>query len=90
MTVLQVGPDDLPAEADLDAHDMNPVAVLVSLRHLGGELPPTYVVGARPELLDEGIGLSAVMAAAVPVAIDAVLDLVENHIRQPTSAVGRS
>ena len=44
---------------------MNPVAVLAGLPALGGELPPTYVVGAAPESLEEGIGLSPTMSAAV-------------------------
>ena len=44
---------------------MNPVAVLAGLPALGGTLPPTYVVGAAPENLEEGIGLSPTMTAAV-------------------------
>ena len=75
LTLLKVGPDDLGA-GELDAHGMNPVAVLASLDGLGGELPPTYVVGCRPADLDEGIGLSKVVEAAVPVAVRTVLDLV--------------
>ncbi|MDN5893544.1 MAG: hydrogenase maturation protease [Nocardioides sp.] len=76
VTVLEVGPDDL-AGGEFDAHGMNPVAVLGSLDSLGGTLPPTYVVGCRPLSLDEGIGLSAPVAAAVPVALDEILALVD-------------
>ncbi len=78
--VLEVDADSLSAAArdgaaGLDAHSMDPVAVLSGVTALGGELPPTYVVGARPQDLDEGIGLSEPMAAAVPVAVDAVRTL---------------
>ena len=76
VTVLDVGPDDyrddLGGADDFDPHGMNPVAVLASLGSLGGTLPPTYVVGCRPATLDEGIGLSDVVADAVPLAVDAV------------------
>jgi hydrogenase maturation protease len=75
VTVLEVGPEDLGG-CDLDAHGMEPVAVLAGLERLGGTLPPTYVVGCRPVTLDEGIGLSPPVEDAVPVAVDAVSALV--------------
>jgi hydrogenase maturation protease len=71
ITVLEVGEDDL-GSGDFDPHGMAPVAVLASVRHLGGTLPPTYVVGCRPETVDEGIGLSDAVAAAIPHAVAAV------------------
>ncbi len=71
VTVLEVGPDDL-GEGEFDAHGMNPVAVLGTLGSLGGTLPPTFVVGARPMSVEEGIGLSEPVAAAVPEAVAAV------------------
>jgi hydrogenase maturation protease len=39
---------------------------------LGGRLPPTTVVGVQVADVDEGMGLSAVVAASVPAAVDAV------------------
>jgi len=51
------------------------VAVLASLRQLGGTLPPTYVVGCRPGTVEEGIGLSEPVADAVPAAMVAVRSL---------------
>jgi len=75
VTVLEVGPEDL-GQGEFDAHGMQPVAVLASLGALGGSLPPTYVVGCRPENLEEGIGLSEPVEAAVPVAVDTVTALV--------------
>jgi hydrogenase maturation protease len=76
ITVLQVGPDDLGAD-DFDPHGMNPVAVLASMESLGGSLPPTYVVGCRPESTEEGIGLSDPVAAAVPDAIETITLLLD-------------
>ena len=84
VTVLQVGPADVTnLGADFDPHGMNPVAVLSSLPSLGGELPPTYVVGAAPADLDERIGLSPVLADAVVRAADAVRELL--HVRPWTA-----
>jgi hydrogenase maturation protease len=57
---------------DFDPHGMNPVAVLSNVERLGGTLPPTYVVGCAVTDVDEGIGLSAPVDAAVPVAVDAI------------------
>jgi hypothetical protein len=54
---------------------MNPVAVLAGLPRLGGKLPPTYVVGAAPENLEDGIGLTATLTAAVAPAGARVWDL---------------
>jgi len=85
VTVLEVGPDDLGQE-EFDAHGMEPVAVLSSLGSLGGSLPPTYVVGCRPENLEEGIGLSAPVAAAVPIAVDTVIALVHRLVTAASSA----
>jgi hydrogenase maturation protease len=74
ITVLQVGPDDL-GTGEFDAHGMSPVAVLGALDHLGGTLPPTFVVGCRPESVDEGIGLTEPVAAAVPRAVETLVQL---------------
>jgi hydrogenase maturation protease len=49
--------------------------VLAGLPALGGTLPPTYVVGAAPVNLDEGIGLGPSMSEAVPAAALAVQEL---------------
>jgi hydrogenase maturation protease len=74
ITVLRVGPDDL-GTGEFDAHGMSPVAVLGSLDQLGGTLPPTFVVGCRPESVDEGIGLTEPVAAAVPRAVETLVQL---------------
>ncbi|MFJ2512647.1 hydrogenase maturation protease [Streptomyces griseoviridis] len=68
LTVLKVGPGDL-GTGEFDAHGMNPVAVLANLTKLGGTLPLTHLVGCTPADVDEGIGLSEAVAAAVPSAV---------------------
>ncbi|HJY45091.1 MAG TPA: hydrogenase maturation protease [Propionibacteriaceae bacterium] len=73
--VVAVDPDDVPATDGQDPHSMDPMAVLSGLPSLGGALPPTYVVGAQPSNLEEGIGLSDPLRAAVPVAGAAIREL---------------
>jgi hydrogenase maturation protease len=75
VTVLEVGPDDLGG-GEFDAHGMDPAAVLGCLDRLGGTLPTTYVVGCRPANVEEGIGLSPAVTAAIPEAVAAVRTLV--------------
>jgi hydrogenase maturation protease len=79
LTVLEVGPDDL-GSGEFDPHGMAPVAVLASVRQLGGTLPPTYVVGCRPASVAEGIGLSDTVSAAVPQAMAAVRALLSERM----------
>lgn len=84
ITVLEVQSSDLgladcPSD-DFDPHGMAPVAVLASLRRLGGTLPPTYVIGCRPENVEEGMGLSEAVSAAVPAAIAAVRTLLNERM----------
>lgn len=77
--VLEVGPEDL-GDGDVDAHGMQPVAVLASLGSLGGELPPTYVVGCEPATVQDGMGLSAPVEAAIDRAIEAVLGVLTDEL----------
>ena len=79
LTVLEVGEDDLGSD-DLDPHGMAPVAVLAGLRQLGGSLPKTYLVGCRPASVEQGIGLSEAVAAAVPDALAAVRALLSERM----------
>ena len=79
VTVLKVGEEHL-GRGDLDPHGMAPVAVLASLTQLGGSLPPTYVVGCQPADVDEGIGLSGPVEAAIPAAIRAVHAILHDEL----------
>ncbi|MDT5034140.1 MAG: hydrogenase maturation protease [Actinoplanes sp.] len=71
-----------PGAGDLgggfDAHGMDPAAMLAGVARLGGTLPATYLVGCRVARVDEEIGLSGPVAAAVPAAMDAVRELVSS------------
>jgi hydrogenase maturation protease len=79
LVVLKIGAEDVQG-GELDAHGMDPVAVLAALPDLGGQLPPTYLVGCRPVELTEGIGLTAAVQDAVPAAAAAVRRLVRQLI----------
>ncbi|RKT08393.1 hydrogenase maturation protease [Streptomyces sp. 3211.6] len=84
-------PGSAPAGAGrpvLDGHHMTPDAVLGLLGTLcagTGSRPPrrTYVIGCEPALLEEGIGLSAPVAAAVPEAVRMLLDLLQAQEAEP-------
>ncbi|KOS55761.1 hydrogenase maturation protease [Rhodococcus rhodochrous] len=71
----------------LDAHGMDPAAVFASLAALGGQAPPTVVVGCQVAAVEEGIGLSPAVAAAVGPAVDAVLRTVRRLRAEAGAAV---
>jgi hydrogenase maturation protease len=72
-TVATFEPDvDSIDPTGVDAHSMSPAIVLGLLAGLGGHVPRVVVVGCEPMTLDEGIGLSEPVSAAVPVAAEAV------------------
>ncbi|MBG0850551.1 hydrogenase maturation protease [Streptomyces spinoverrucosus] len=70
-----------PESMPLDGHRMSPDAVLALLDTLcagTGSAPPrrTLVVGCEPATVEEGIGLSPPVAAALPEAVRLVVGLV--------------
>jgi hydrogenase maturation protease len=69
-------PGDLAA-LTLEAHSMTPAGVLGMLAGLGGRVGPTFIVGCQPESVDEGMGLSPAIAAAVEPAATMVIALVD-------------
>lgn len=70
--------DDPLAGVLLDAHDLSPGGAMALVPALGGSVERILVVGCQPGTLDEGIGLSdEVRAAVVPAA-----DLVEDVLRR--------
>jgi hydrogenase maturation protease len=79
------GPAD---DAVLDAHGMEPAAVLSMLDRLaegvGVDRPVgrVLVVGCEPASVDEGIGLSEPVAAVVDRAVQAVVELVGNLLEE--------
>ncbi|MFJ4859429.1 MULTISPECIES: hydrogenase maturation protease [unclassified Streptomyces] len=73
-----------PPPPVLDGHHMSPDAVLALLDTLcagTGATPPrrTLVLGCEPAGVEEGIGLSAPVAAAVPEAVRMALDLIHGR-----------
>jgi hydrogenase maturation protease len=79
ISVLEVTEEHL-GTGGFDPHGMAPVAMLASLKDLGGRLPTTYVVGCRPADVGEGIGLSDEVEAAVPEAMDTIDALLRERI----------
>lgn len=83
--VFEADHDSLTATAGLDAHAMDPGAVFASLNALGGTPPYTVVVGCEVASVEEGIGLSEPVAAAVPHAVTAVEKIVAELYTRPAS-----
>ncbi len=76
-TVYLLEPDPAGAGAEgLDAHLLDPQAVLAMVAGLGGVIGRVLVVGCQPADLTEGIGLSPVVAASVDTAVAMVEDLI--------------
>jgi hydrogenase maturation protease len=85
------GPGSRPAAA-LDGHAMDPEAVLSFLRAFGGVPTRILIVGCEPACLDEGVGLSAPVAAAVEEALALVRELLRKPIddeREPVTDLRR-
>ncbi len=79
--LLEIGRDDIPAadEANIEAHGMEPDAVLALLRNLGGSPGRTLLVGCEPATTEEHMGLSEPVAAALAQAVVMVKDLLEDN-----------
>jgi hydrogenase maturation protease len=72
------------AEAGIvDAHGMDPASVLALLQSLGGSVDRLLVVGCEPADVEEGMGLSEAVAAAVDEACGVVRRLVESELSVP-------
>ncbi len=65
-------------ETVLDAHSMSPDVVLATLGRLGGAVERIYVVGCQPASLEEGVGLTPRVAAAVEPAMAVCAQLLED------------
>jgi len=65
----------------MDAHGMEPEAVLALVGVLGGELGKVLVVGCEPADVSERMGLSARVAAAIDPAVGVVRELLEEFER---------
>jgi hydrogenase maturation protease len=74
--VFEADHERLTAGVGLDAHAMDPAAVFASLAALGGTPPYTVVIGCEVDDVDERMGLTDTVAAAVPDAVKAIEDVV--------------
>lgn len=65
----------------VNAHSMNPIRVLQLLRSLGGQPGKLYLVGCEPAVLepeDGTMGLSAIVQAAIPGALEMIESLIRD------------
>jgi hydrogenase maturation protease len=75
------------AEAGIvDAHGMDPASVLALLRSLGGRIGRLLVVGCEPADVDDGIGLSEPVAAALDEACRVVRQLIDQELSRLQSS----
>jgi hydrogenase maturation protease len=89
-TVYLIEPDvdAINGQTNVDAHSLNPVAVLQLVQALGGKLGKLYLVGCEPEVLDsDEIGLSPSVRAAVPQAVQMIEFLVHRLLNESSNAV---
>jgi hydrogenase maturation protease len=80
--VFEADHETLSPTAGLEAHSMDPSAVFATLAALGGTAPRTIVVGCEVQTVEEGMGLSGPVAAAVPGAVAAINDAVADLVAQ--------
>lgn len=81
-TLYVLEPDPKSAGAAMEGHAMNPMAVFSLVATMGGTMPRVLIVGCEPESVEEGMGLSEPVAAAVQSAVE----MVENLVKQEESA----
>ncbi len=60
----------------VDAHGLEPDAIFGMLKALGGNVGRALVVGCEPENLEDGLGLSATVEAAVEPAVRRLVDII--------------
>lgn len=83
--VFEADHETLSCTAGLEAHSMDPAAVFATLNALGGTAPKTIVIGCEIENIEEGMGLSEPVTAAVPSAVAAINDVLGDLAARTTS-----
>lgn len=84
-----VGPPGGEGDRVVDAHAMSPDVVLATLAQLGGTLERVYVVGCQPADVEDGIGLTPEVAAAVDGAVELCCEVV-SELLQPAGKADQS
>ena len=87
VTLLRPELDTLEPAGEAEGHGMELSVVFRTVRALGGTLPPTWIVGCEPAVVDERLGLSESVARAVAPAVDLVRELLA-RAPQEVSDVG--
>jgi hydrogenase maturation protease len=77
--------DGDPAEG----HGMSLPAVFAAVRSMGGAVPRVLVVGCEPARVDEGLGLSEAVAAAVGPAVARVRAIVDEELTSAATDAAR-
>jgi hydrogenase maturation protease len=89
-TLYVIEPDINAPGPPPDAHRMDLQNVFAFARSLGGAAPPVELVGCEPHCVDEGIGLSAPVAAAVEPAAALVRKLIARALSAPARRTGET
>jgi hydrogenase maturation protease len=82
-TVYVIEPDPDQASPGLDAHSLAPEAVLAWVRQIGGRCPRVLIVGCEAESIEEGLGLTPTVSAAVDEAVRVVHSLIHQFTHSP-------
>jgi hydrogenase maturation protease len=83
VTVLEVEPDHMaPPSGVMDAHGLAPDQVFAMLAALGGRPGRSLVVACEPADVSAGMGLSDQVQGALPAAVRAVEEILEQVQRQ--------
>jgi hydrogenase maturation protease len=82
VTVLEVGPSDMARDGVLDAHGLAPDQVFAMLAAMGSQPARSLVVACEPADVSPGIGLSDQVREALPAAVRAVEEILEQSQRE--------
>ena len=79
--LMELDPEEIAKQEQKmpDGHGLDPVQVLRLVHSFGGQITPLYLVGCEPAILeteDGEIGLSEVVGAAVPEAVEMIKRLI--------------
>ncbi len=78
---LYVIEPEFDGEASADAHTMTPETVFATLRAIGGHPGKVLIVGCEPASVEEGIGLSKPVEAALGEAVKLIRELMAKEIQ---------
>ena len=84
-TLYVIEPEvDAMNQGDASGHGMNLPGVFALVRAMGGTLPRMLLVGCKPASLDEQLGLSPLVEAAIEPALGIIEDLCARERERPS------